>query len=106
MTQCNLEFAYASHRVSKNLTPPRMLKKCFLAAKINQSFRICMTNYRQKLIVLPGKLILSKKSEKHWMGWQRVVTCGYEWLWVVMSGYGWLWVVMCGYECLWVVIGW
>ena len=29
-------YSYASHCVSKNLTPRRMLKKRFLAAKINR----------------------------------------------------------------------
>ena len=67
-----------------------------------------MTNYRQKLTVLPGKLILSKKTKNtEWggNGWSHVVMSGYGWLWVVMGGYGWLCVVMSGYECLWVVIG-
>ena len=53
-----------------------------------------MTNYRQKLTVLPGKLILSKKKTKNteWggNGWSHVVSSGYEWLWVVMGGYVWL----------------
>ena len=71
-----------------------------------------MTNYRQKLTVLPGKLILSKKAKNTgWRsnGWSHVVMSGYggyEWLWVVMGGYGWLCVVMSGYELLWVVFGW
>ena len=34
-TQCNIEFTYASHCVSKNLTNRRMLKKGLLIAKIN-----------------------------------------------------------------------
>ena len=41
-TQCKIEFTYASHCVNKNVTPPRMLKKCFLIAKIkrwNNSFQ-------------------------------------------------------------------
>ena len=29
MTQCKIEFTYAPHCVSKNVTPRRMLKKCF-----------------------------------------------------------------------------
>ena len=56
------------HCVSKNLTPRRILKKCFLIAKINHwnnSFpRVCMTCYSQKMTVWPGKLILSKKKPK------------------------------------------
>ena len=28
-TQCKMEFTYASHCVSRNLKPQRMLKKCF-----------------------------------------------------------------------------
>ena len=33
-TQCKIEFTYASHCVSKNLTPHRMLKTSFLIAQI------------------------------------------------------------------------
>ena len=29
MTQCKIEFTYAPQCVSKNVTPRRMLKKCF-----------------------------------------------------------------------------
>ena len=38
MTQCNIEFTYASHCISKNVTPCRMLKKCLISkiAKINR----------------------------------------------------------------------
>ena len=36
MTQCKIEFTYASHCISKNLTPRRMLKNSFL---------ICSSNY-------------------------------------------------------------
>ena len=38
MTQCNNEFTYASHCISKNVTPCRMLKKCLISkiAKINR----------------------------------------------------------------------
>ena len=42
MTQCKIEFTYASHCVSKNLTPRRMLKTSFLIAQImgwNNSFQ-------------------------------------------------------------------
>ena len=34
MTQCKIEFTYASHCASKNLTPRRMLKTSFLIAQI------------------------------------------------------------------------
>ena len=34
MTQCKIEFTYASHCVSKDLTPRRMLKTSFLIAQI------------------------------------------------------------------------
>ena len=34
-TQCKIKFTYASHCISKNLTPRRMLKKSLLIAKIN-----------------------------------------------------------------------
>ena len=36
MTQCKIEFTYASHSVSKNLTPRTILKKDLLIAKINR----------------------------------------------------------------------
>ena len=36
MTQCKIEFTYASHCVTKNLTPRRMLKKGLLIGKINR----------------------------------------------------------------------
>ena len=42
MTQCKIEFTYASHCVSKNLTPRRVLKTSFLIAQIigwNNSFQ-------------------------------------------------------------------
>ena len=42
MTHCKIEFTYAPHCVSKNLTPRRMLKTSFLTAQIigwNNSFR-------------------------------------------------------------------
>ena len=35
-TPCKIEFTYASHCVSKNVTPRRMLKICFQIAKMNQ----------------------------------------------------------------------
>ena len=35
MTQCNIKFTNASHCLSENLTPRRMLKKDLLIAKIN-----------------------------------------------------------------------
>ena len=35
-TQCKIEFTYASHCVSKNMTPHRMLKKCLLIAQMNR----------------------------------------------------------------------
>ena len=42
MTQCINEFTYASHCVSKNLTPGRMLENSFFIAQIirwNNSFQ-------------------------------------------------------------------
>ena len=51
MTQCKIEFTYASHCVSKNVTPRRMLKKC-------------LTCYRQKLTVWPENLFWPKKKRK------------------------------------------
>ena len=43
-TQCKIEFTYASHCVSKNLTPRRMLKNSFLIAQI-----ICLNNSFQNM---------------------------------------------------------
>ena len=40
MTQCKIEFTYASHCVSKNMTPRRMLKKCFLIAQMNPQIKV------------------------------------------------------------------
>ena len=45
MTQCKIEFTYASHCVSKNMTPRRMLKKCFRISQMNrqiQMYQICI----------------------------------------------------------------
>ena len=52
--------------VSKNVTPRRMLIKCFLIAKINRWNNTLqnMYDYRRKLTIWPGKLILSKKHLK------------------------------------------
>ena len=36
MTQFKIGFTYASHCVSKNVTPRRMLKKCFLISQMNR----------------------------------------------------------------------
>ena len=71
MTQCKIEFTYASHCVSKNLTPCRMLKKCFWWLKLTAgtiAFRICMTRYRPKLTVGLGKLCKIKhlKQGNQW----------------------------------------
>ena len=63
MTQCKIEFTYASHCVSKNLTPRRMLKTSFLIAQIsrwNNSFQNMYDMLCAKMTVWPGKLILSK----------------------------------------------
>ena len=59
--QCKIEFTHASHCVSKNLTPGRMLKKDLLIAKINRwnnSFQNMYDMLQAKWTVWPGKLIL------------------------------------------------
>ena len=63
MTQCKIEFTYASHCVSKNLTPRRMLKTSSLIAQIigwNNSFQN-MTCYG-KVDRLAGKTYVSQKK--------------------------------------------
>ena len=40
MTQFKIGFTYASHCVSKNVTPRRMLKKCFLIAQMNPQIMV------------------------------------------------------------------
>ena len=45
MTQCKIEFTYASHCVSKNLTPRRMLKKCFLDALASLDLKLSVSQY-------------------------------------------------------------
>ena len=63
--QCKIEFLYASHCVSKNLTPRRMLKTSFLIAQIigwNNSFQNMYDMLKAKWTVWPGKLILLKKK--------------------------------------------
>ena len=64
MTQCKIEFTYASHCVCENVTPRRMLKKCLaIINRWNDSFRnMC---YGKKFTVWPGKLILSTKKTKN-----------------------------------------
>ena len=65
LTQCKIEFTYASHCVSKNLRNGRMLKKGILRAKINHwnnNFQKMYDMNRPKLTVWRGKLILSKKK--------------------------------------------
>ena len=68
--------------VSKILTPRRKLKKTSLIAKLSaetKAFRICMTCYRWKSIVLPGKHFFSPKTPKNSLFWRQGI-------WVV-----WLW---------------
>ena len=58
MTQCKIEFSCASHCVSKNLTPRRMLKNSFLIAQIirlNKSFQNIYDMLWEKWTVRPGK---------------------------------------------------
>ena len=68
MTRCKIEFTYASHCVSKNLTPRRMLKKCFLIAKIirwNKSFQNMYDMLQTKVDRLAEKTnFVTKKTPK------------------------------------------
>ena len=67
MTQCKIEFTYASHCISKNLTPRKMLKKDLSTAKINRwnnSFQNMYDMLYAKWTIWPGKLFLSKKHLK------------------------------------------
>ena len=66
-TQCKIEFTYASHCVSKNVTPRRMLKKCFLIAKINRwnnSFQNMFDILKARVVRLAGKTYFVKKKTK------------------------------------------
>ena len=63
--QCKIELTYTSHCVSKNLTPRRMLKKCFLIAKINHwnnSFRNMYDMPQAKIDRLARKTYFVKKK--------------------------------------------
>ena len=86
-----------------------MLKKRFLAAKINRwnnSFQAMYDKLWAKVDRFARKTYFVKKAKnKRWgcNGWSHVVMSGYggyEWLWVVMGGYGWLCVVMSVYGWL------
>ena len=44
-TQCKIKFTNASHCVSKNLTPRRMLKKCFLDALASLDLKLSVSQY-------------------------------------------------------------
>ena len=83
-TQCKIEFTYASHSVSKNLTLRRMLKNSFLIAQIirwNNSFQNMYDMIKAKWTVWPGKLIfVTKKRLKSW------TTFRIGWLWRVLEG--------------------
>ena len=64
-TQCKIEFTYASHCVSKNLTPRRMLKTSFLIAQIigwNNSFQNIYDMLWAKVDHLAGKTYFVKKN--------------------------------------------
>ena len=65
MNQCLIEFTNASNRVSKNVTPRRMLKKCFLVAKINRwnnSFHNMYDMLLAKVDRLAGSTYFVKKK--------------------------------------------
>ena len=57
MTQCKIEFTYASHCVGKNLTPRRMLKNSFLIAQI-----IRWNNSFQNMYDMAGKTYFVQKN--------------------------------------------
>ena len=66
-TQCKIEFTYAPHCVCKTVTPRRMLKKCFLIAKIkrwNNSFQNMYDMLSAKVYCLAGPIYFVKKKRK------------------------------------------
>ena len=75
-TQCKIEFTYASHSVSKNLTLRRMLKNSFLIAQIirwNNSFQNMSGEYKMtfwRIIILikktPQNSPFESILEKNW----------------------------------------
>ena len=68
-TQCKIEFTDASHCVSKNVTPRRMLKNCFfLIAQINRqnnSFQNMYDMLQAKVDHWSGKIYFVKKKSKN-----------------------------------------
>ena len=71
MTQCKIEFTYASHCDSKYLMPRRVFNKDLLIAKMNHwinSFQNMYDMLYAKLTVWPGweNLFCPKKHLKLW----------------------------------------
>ena len=59
MTQCKIEFAYASHCISKNLTPGRMLKKDLLIAKM---IDVPYVSVARRITITPGQHVKTKEK--------------------------------------------
>ena len=81
-TWCQVLCTMRLQCVSKILRPRRMLQKTWLILKLTSgpiAFRICMTCFRWKSTVLPGKLVFSKKTPKNRLFWGH--DSGVSWLW-------------------------